>query len=238
MPNTALRGGCASFYLNGMFWPKSALFKGNACLESKQIFHLRHADLDVWPTANGLDTENIRRARGRARAYGAFCFISFSPPAKPGHLFWEDAQIKFPPASSPTWRQRGQQALSAERLSPFFFPSLPLPLTLMPLALKFYRHFGHFLDSCHFLSPFLPFSSSLLPYYTFKLRICLAGYKVTASSLHRTFLRAQTIPLQAYTLLCKNTHWPAHCVYGCRPPGLIFTRLPNTPYSRSNYWHT
>lgn len=31
----------------------------------------------------------------------------------------------------------------------------------------------------------------------------------TCSPLRRTFLRARTIPLQAYTLLCKNTHWPA-----------------------------
>lgn len=96
---------------------------------------------------------------------------------------------------------------------------------------KWSLHFYQNLSCFHFLAPatvfipailFIPSCHSyFLPITHSKLIIPVAP--CAHVQLRGTFLRAQTMPLRAYTLLCKNTHWPARRqACGCRPPGLTF----------------
>lgn len=106
------------------------------------------------------------------------------------------------------------------------------PLTCSYFINNSHVIFSQRLDSCHFPPPschsFLPSS-----YYT--SRLCwLCSYE-----LCRTFPGAQTIPLQVYTLLCKNTHGLCVWLQTTRAHRLcicIWSRcVHDTPSSLSNY---
>lgn len=110
----------------------------------------------------------------------------------PNHLFSEDAPVKFMSTSSfETWCQWTEDSEPCQETIPF------LHLCLLHFLIS---ASSLFFDHCYFL-----INAALSNTYTFMSSciqtLCLSGHSVTACKLHRTFLGAQTIPLQAYSTM-------------------------------------
>ena len=148
----------------------------------------------------------------------------------PNHLFSEDAPVKFMSTSSfETWRQWTEDS------EPCRLKRKYRSFIFVYFTYWFWLGF-HFLSAfhCHFLingTLSYTFMSSCIK------TLCLSGHNVTSCELHRTFLRAQTIPSTS-TLNYVKIHigWPVH---GFRPPVLILAFgahvFHNTPNSCSCY---